>query len=198
VNRAAVVAGAVISMVVLTGCSAQSDARRLVSASDFASAGAWAPESADAVAEASPYEAEVLADGVITAAERSDAQARTGECMRDAGYRYREFDDGTAEMERVDGRPITSVNPSNDVLRGCERRFDRNISYLYNEIRRNPEKRDEAEIAVACLRASGLVDSDYTERSWRADNDTGDFPFGDYDAAAVQRRLDPLGLWRKG
>jgi hypothetical protein len=78
----------------------------------------------------------------------------------------------------------------------CSAVYDSTITYLFNEIRRNPEKRDEAEISVACLRAAGLVGKGYTERRWRAEYDEGAFSFDEWSTDAVQCREDPLGLWR--
>jgi hypothetical protein len=118
--------------------------------------------------------------------------------MRDAGYDLQVADDGTSSLSRIDGADLPEMDVVEAVRRRCAHQFDRSITYLFNEVRRNPEKQDEAKITVACLRKSGLVGRDYTERKWRSENDTGMFSFGDYDPAAVQCRLDPLGLWRQG
>lgn len=168
-----------------------------LSAAAFSAAGAWAQDFADAAGPASAYERSVLADGEITAAEISDAQSRTRACMHDSGYEYTVAEDGTGEAKRLDGKVPSGIDEVNRPLQDCEARFDRSITNLYNEVRRNPEKQDEAEIAVACLRGAGLVGADYSERKWRAEYDSGVFSFNEWAADAVQCRLDPLGLWRE-
>ena len=85
---------------------------------------------------------------------------------------------------------------TNRVLEGCEARWDSSITMLFEETRRNPQKRDEAAINVACLRKAGVVPKSYSERDWRAENDKGVYSFDEYSAEATQCRLDPLGLWR--
>jgi hypothetical protein len=181
----------------VSGCSSDlstADAK----ATPLSAAGPWAQEFGEALAEASDYEEAVLQDGRITSAELADAQARDRACMRDAGYDLQDADDGTSSVSRLDGQDLPATDVVNAVKQRCAARFDRSITFLYNEVRRNPEKQDDAKITADCLRRSGIVDKGYTERQWRAENDTGQFSFNDYDPAAVQCRLDPLGLWRDG
>lgn len=159
-------------------------------------AGLWAPEFAAAIEESSPYEQQILADGVITAAERADALSRMRSCMRDAGYDFRTADDGTSEAVGLWGAPIADSDAVNSARRRCADRFDANVTFLFGEVRRNPERRDDAAITAACLRTAGLVDASYGASDWRRENDTGAFSFDEWAADAVQCRLDPLGLWR--
>lgn len=180
------------------GCAGQSaDEGQAADASEFPAAGPWAEDFAVAVSKASAYERSVLDDGEVSAAEIADAQHRTRACVRDGGYDYRVAEDGTGEAKRLDGTVPSGIEELNAILMQCESKFDVSITTLYNEVRRNPEKQDEARITVGCLRKSGLVGADYSERKWRAENDSGRFSFNEYDPAAVQCRLDPLGLWRK-
>lgn len=187
----------VLATLLMSGCalaraSAPSTPERLPAA------GPWAQEFGESLALASDYEARVLRDGEISAAELADAQARDRACMRDAGYDLQVADDGTSSLSRIDGADLPEAGIVDSVRRRCAHQFDMSITYLFNEVRRNPEKQDEAKITVACLRKSGLVGRGYTERKWRSENDTGVFSFDEYDPAAVQCRLDPLGLWRQG
>ncbi|MFZ7088885.1 hypothetical protein [Curtobacterium sp. RRHDQ10] len=178
---------------VLIGCSGAAD--HGTSSTPTAVGGPWAQEFSAAMSDSSPYEQQILADGVITAAERADAQSRVRSCMRDAGYDFRAQDDGTSEATGLHGKPITDSEAANSARRQCADRFDKNVTYLFGEIRRNPERHDEAEITVRCLRASGVMGKEYTERDWRRQNDTGRFSFDEYSVDAVQCRLDPLGSW---
>ncbi|MBT2502747.1 hypothetical protein [Curtobacterium sp. ISL-83] len=155
------------------------------------------PEFEESLRDASPFETAILRDGVITAAELEEAQERKRVCMLDAGIRWKIFDDGTSEGEPVDGSALGSTEDVNATLQRCSRQFDRSVTYLFNEVRRNPEKQDDATITVACLRDAGVVGADYTERRWREENDSGAFAFNQWDPAATQCRLDPLGLWRR-
>lgn len=118
--------------------------------------------------------------------------------MHDFGYRYTEHDDGTAEAEPTARGSVTDVDDANERMLECSRRFDRNVSLLYDETRRNPEKHDEAEIAVACLRRAGLVNGSYSERRWRSEYDAGAFSFDEWAPAAIHCRNDPLDLVEQG
>lgn len=177
-------------------CSAEPQAHSSDNSS-FSAAGPWAGEFAESVEGASEFEKAILSDGAITPAELEEAQHRKRDCMLDSGIRWTIFEDGTSEGKSSDGGELGPAEEVNGTLRKCSHRFDRSVTYLFNEMRRNPEKQDEAAISVACLRAAGLVDASYTERRWREENDTGEFSFSQWDAAAVQCRLDPLGLWRE-
>lgn len=147
----------------------------------------------------SDYEARVLEDGQVTSAEVEDSHLRVRRCLGDGGLGIVYADDGGFELKALDGRyPKGFFERSDAVLRGCEKRYDNFITFLHQETRRNPHKQDEAKITVTCLRKAELVGKGYTERKWRAENDTGVFSFDEYDPAAVQCRLDPLGLWRDG
>jgi hypothetical protein len=186
----------VMATLLVSGCahdlaSAPSTAQRLPAA------GPWAQEFGESLALASDYEAQVLRDGEISAAELADAQARDRACMRDAGYDLQVADDGSSSLSRIDGADLPATDIVDAVRRECAHEFDRSSTYLFNEVRRNPEKQDDARITVACLRKSGLVGKDYTERKWRSEYDIGVFSFDEYAPGAVQCRLDPLGLWRE-
>lgn len=164
--------------------------------SQFVDAGPWAADFASAFADAGAYERAVLHDGVITSAERADAHTRLAACMRDAGWRWTEHDDGSAEGEPLRSGAATDVEDMSRHLEECSKRWDKNISLLFEQIRRNPAKRDEAKISVTCLRHAGVVGSSYSERQWRSEDDSGVFSFDEWSPAAVHCREDPLGLWR--
>jgi hypothetical protein len=159
--------------------------------SKFADAGPWAEEFADAAV--SPYQVGILADGVITADERADARARTSACMREHGYRYEEHRDGAADMDPLHGQR-ESIEQAMSYWRDCSRRFDHDISMLFDAIRRNPEHRDEDALQVACLRRAGVVGADYTERRWRTEREGDVHSFDEWSPEATRCQLDPLGL----
>jgi hypothetical protein len=96
----------------------------------------------------------------------------------------------------VDSAMVPEANAAACWGQECSKRSDRNISSLFEQIRRNPEKRDEAKISVTCLRRAGVVGSPYSERQWRSEDDSGVFSFDEWYPAAVHPREDPLGLGR--
>lgn len=147
---------------------------------------------------ASDYERSVLEDGVVTPAELVEAQSKKRSCLKDAGYRWDIEEDGTSSLEPISERAVSPTRMLNGVLQECSQRFDQNVTVLFDEVRRNPHREDEARIMVACLRKVGLVDRSYTERDWRRDDDQGVYPFGASSEAFIGCRLDPLGLWRSG
>jgi hypothetical protein len=161
----------------------------------FAAAGPWAEEFADAAV--SPYQVTILEDGVITADERADARSRTRACMREHGYRYEEHRDGAADVDPLHGQR-ESIEQVRSYLRDCSRRFDHDISMLFDAIRRNPEHRDEAALQVACLRRAGVVGVDYTEQRWRTEREDDDYSFAEWSPEVTRCRLDPLGLLQEG
>ncbi|TDN41632.1 hypothetical protein EDF64_11729 [Curtobacterium flaccumfaciens] len=189
-----------LTVVVLSGCAGAPDGTSGADspeAGDYSAAGPWAGEFAEAAAaDLSDYQSRIIEDGEITAAELLEAQARASACMEDLGHRYTTSDDGRSESEPLPGHEDDGVDTVNGYMVRCSGTYDSTVTQLFNEIRRNPEKQDEAEISVACLRAAGLVDRGYTERRWRDEYDAGVFSFDEWSADAVQCREDPLGLWR--
>ncbi|WIB27060.1 hypothetical protein [Curtobacterium sp. MCSS17_015] len=188
--------GALISTA--SACSASRTERGSDGPISLLGAGPWADEFATAISDASDHELAILEDGVVTPKELADAQAKMRECMAEAGYGYRELDDGTAEIQPLDGDEVGQSDAALATKQRCATRFDRSITYLFNEVRRNPEKQDDAEITVACLKKAGLVTKAYSEREWRDEDDKGVYSYDQWAPEAVQCRLDPLGLWRHG
>jgi hypothetical protein len=187
-----------IAVVVLSGCAGTAGTPGPASSIvvDHLAAGAWADDFAEAATGLSDFQSRIIADGQITAAELQEAQARMSACMEDLGHTFTTSEDGRSESVPLPGHEADDIDTVNEYKHRCSETYDSTITYLFNEIRRNPEKRDEAEISVACLRAAGLVGKGYKERQWRAEYDEGDFSFDEWSADAVQCREDPLGLWR--
>jgi hypothetical protein len=198
---ATAIACAAVVAFVFSGCVPTTGPRATAAsaATSLTAGGPWTEEFREALRQGvSPYEAAILRDGEVTAAELEDAHHRVRQCLRESGLDIEYDPDGGFELSSRDGKyPDDFFERSDPVLRACEERYDEHVTMLFEETRRNPEKQDEAKITVACLRRSGLVGEDYTERKWRAENDAGVFSFDEYDARAQQCRLDPLGLWRE-
>ncbi|WP_420363739.1 hypothetical protein AABM26_05295 [Curtobacterium aetherium] len=196
----AIVMAAVVTLL-SSGCARATGPQLTGAASDpaLAHAGPWADEFREALgAGISSYEEKILADGQITTAEVEDVHGRVRACLADAGLGIEYDPDGGFDVLSLDGKyPDDFFDRSDPVLRACEKQYDEYVTMLFEESRRNPEKRDEATITVACLRRAGVVGKDYTERKWRAESDSGLVSFDEYDERAQQCRLDPLGLWRE-
>jgi hypothetical protein len=193
-------------VVVVVACSLSGCAHAEVSPPDHEAsaslrdAGPWKDDFREALAQGvSDYEAEVLGDGRVTAAELEDAHGRVRSCLADSGLDINYDPDGGFELLARSGQyPDRFFERSDPVLRACEQRYDEYVTMLFQETRRNPEKQDEAKITVACLRRAGIVGKGYTERKWQSEYDHGTFSFNDSDPRAQQCDLDPLGLWRDG
>jgi hypothetical protein len=198
-RRAGLAALCVVAIAVVPGCATEKDARETRAGSTpTALSGPWGQEFAEAVADSkSSYERSVLRDGVVTSKELADAHSRMNRCLADADMKITYYEDGGFELgSRDGGEPPGGFESSNRILEACEAKFDRYVTSLYQQTRRNPEKQDDAKITVACLRKSGLVGADYTPKRWQRDYDAQKFPYDEWSAEAKQCEYDPLGLWR--
>lgn len=189
---------AVAAVLVLSGCSPAAETSKSSEAT-LESAGPWAEEFRAALDDGvSDFEFEILADGDVTTAELEAAHERVGRCLADSGLRIDYDPDGGFGLESIDGRyPDDFFERSDPILRRCEQTADEYVTQLFEETRRNPRRLDDAKITVPCLRKAGLVGRDYTEEQWRKDYDADTLPFDETSDAAIQCRLDPLGLWRQ-
>ncbi|OII15836.1 hypothetical protein BIU97_14335 [Curtobacterium sp. MCBA15_009] len=161
-------------------------------------AGPWSDEFKAALDDgASDYEASILADGRITTEEVEGAHEQVRRCLADSSLGITYDPDGGFRLHPFD-REVDEgfFGWSDPILRACEKRYDEYVTYLYEQTRRNPERLDDAEITVPCLRKAGLVGRDYTEQQWREDLDADTLPHFELDDKARQCMLDPLGLWR--
>lgn len=192
------VAALIVAAVCLVGCSA-SDSNES-KASQLSVTGPWASDFQVAHANAkSDYERSVLADGEISAAEYEQSKNHLRSCLGDAGLTITWDTRGGFELGSQSGSyPDDFFERSDPVLQQCESQWAGSILYLYEQIRRNPEKRDEDAMQVACLRSSGLIDETYTKEQWRRDNENDALPFDRRGDAATRCELDPLGLWFGG
>jgi hypothetical protein len=196
VTAAAATAAAVL--VALIGCaSPQSDGTSRPDAAALGLSGPWADAFAEALDESeSDVEKAILADGVVTSTELEQAHDGVRRCLADSGLAVDYFPDGGFELTDLDGdAPDMPFERSDAALRACETRFDSWVTFLFEQVRRNPERLDEGTIQVKCLSDAGLVDPSYGRDDWEADDETGAFPFDTQAEAAQSCLRDPLGLW---
>ncbi|GAA4675187.1 hypothetical protein [Frondihabitans cladoniiphilus] len=178
----------------LTAC--QSPAEERIATPLLGLAGPWAQQFEGAYAEAdSDYERQVLRDGEVTLAEYEQTKERLQQCVGDSGYVITWDDAGGFELgSKSDRYPDDFFEKSDAVLRRCEKRWEGSIRFLYEQVRRNPDRQDEASIVVACLQKAGLVTKTYDSKSWARDNEAGRLPYDERSREAESCQLDPLGL----
>lgn len=196
VTAAAVTAAAVL--VALVGCAdPQPAGTSRPDAADLELSGPWADVFAEALDESeSAVEREILADGVVTSTELEQAHDGVRRCLADSGLAVDYSPDGGFELTDLDGdAPDMPFERSDAALQACETRFDSWVTFLYEQVRRNPERLDEGTIQVRCLADAGLVDPSYGRDDWEADDESGTFPFDTQSEAAQSCLRDPLGLW---
>jgi hypothetical protein len=162
--------------------------------------GPWAVEFQQAYAQAhSDYERGVLRDGTVTAVEYEQTKQHVRSCLGDAGYTIEWDARGGFELGSASGTyPDDFFAESDPVLRSCESRWVGSITYLFEQVRRNPEKKDEAAIQLSCLRRAGLVDPAYSRERLQRDTEKDTLPYDATSDAAQRCAVDPLGLWYTG
>ncbi len=134
---------------------------------------------------------EILADGEITDAEYAQVRGDFARCLEDLGLEVQLSPDGGFTIDDDGGLSETQI--TGDAVPTCEARTVGSVAMLYEQIRRNPEQKDEATIVVACLKDAGIVGAAYTAAEYRRDLDA--YAGLDWDASEVRSCVDdPLGL----
>lgn len=134
---------------------------------------------------------DILADGVITDTEYTELRNSFRRCLEDLGVSVALDPDGGFSV-RADGK-LSEAQVTADAVPGCERKTVGSVAMLYEQIRRNPERKDESLIVVECLKRNHIVAGAYTVAQYDKDiaNQTGI----DWAARDVQRcAQDPLGV----
>lgn len=182
----------------LAGCSGASEPQP--SSSLLAVTGPWASEFQTAYANSkSDYERSVLADGEITATEYEQSRNHVRSCLADSGLTITWNARGGFALGSKSGEYPDDFFERNDpILQQCESKWAGWIPFLYEQVRRNPQKQDEAALQIACLKNAGLIDDTYTKDQWRKDNENDSLPFDARGDTATACELDPLGLWYSG
>lgn len=180
----------------LAGCSSSPPE---TAAQTISLTGPWATEFQTAFANAkSVWERDVLRDGAVSASEYEQSRSHMRSCVGDAGYTITWDERGGFELgSKSEEYPDDFFDRSDRILQGCEAEWAGSIPFLFEQVRRNPDRKDEATIQVACLASAGLVDDTYSAQRWRRDNEQDAFPFDALSDAAVRCAADPLALWLK-
>lgn len=141
--------------------------------------------------ETTPSQKDILADGIITDTEYADLRNRFTRCLEDLGVSVSLDPDGGFSV-RADGT-LSEAQVTADAVPGCERKTVGSVAMLYEQIRRNPERKDESLIVVECFKRNRLVADAYTVAQY--DKDMADQSGVDWLSRDVQRCVqDPLGV----
>jgi hypothetical protein len=133
----------------------------------------------------------ILADGVITDTEYAQVRADFAQCLEDLGLTVVLDPGGGFTIDENDH--LSDAQVTEDAVPTCEETTVGSVGLLYEQIRRNPEQKDEATIVVDCLHDAGIVDSGYTAAEYQRDLDA--YTGLDWDSRDVRACTeDPLGL----
>lgn len=185
----------------LSGCADTGDASRAVGGQDapppVASAPAFDGPWSDwftrvyQAGDTTPEQRDVLADGVITDAEYVGLRNRFRQCLEDLGVAVALDSDGGFSVQ-TDGK-LGESQVTTDAVPGCEKKTVGSVAMLYEQVRRNPERKDESLIVVDCFKRNHIVASAYTVAQY--DEDIADQTGVNWSSGDVRRCVqDPLGV----
>lgn len=134
---------------------------------------------------------DILADGIITDTEYAGLRNDFTRCLEDLGVSVVLDPDGGFSV-RADGK-LTEAQVTTDAVPGCEKKTVGSVAMLYEQIRRNPERKDESLIVVECFKRHHIVAVAYTVAQYA--KDLADQTGVNWSADDVQRCVqDPLGV----
>lgn len=141
--------------------------------------------------DTTPAQRVILADGVITDTEYADLRSSFSRCLDDLGVSVALDPDGGFSV-RTDGK-LSEAQVTADAVPGCEKKTVGSVAMLYEQIRRNPERKDESLIVVECFKRTHIVAGAYTVAQY--DKDIADQTGVDWSSAEVRRCVqDPLSV----
>ena len=166
--RVAVAIAVAVAGCDLTGCSSEgalpgSDSSAESVSSESPGSG-WADVLRSAYDEATAEAVrEALSDGSISDLEYAYFQQQIIDCLSGLGVKAQWADDKSLEYTKPPGVPITEISR-------CNKENGLEIIALRDAMARNPQKLDENEIIVDCLRRAGAVDSSFTPEMLASEN----------------------------
>ncbi|MFB9955602.1 hypothetical protein [Cellulomonas denverensis] len=161
--------------------------------------GPWAEDFAAAHRSATTGEQrQMLADGVVSDAEYAQVREAFAQCLAEAGYAVTWTANGGFTLDA--GSPDVPEELVQERVESCDVEHRGSVDYLYEQVARNPENLDEAEIMAACLVRRDVVAPSFSADDYRRWYDTqgGLLPFT-VDERTGERvfdecNADPLGL----
>jgi hypothetical protein len=188
---------------IVVGCAAASDSPRPPTAQTRPSEntvgdipefeGPWSDLFANVYSSntATEVQREILADGVITDAEYTQLRGDFKQCLEDLGLTVEIYPSGGFAVD--ENGNVNETQISEDAVPRCEQRTVGSVALLYEQIRRNPDQKDEATIVVECLKRNDVVGASYTPAQYKRDLDA--YTGLDWNSTAVRTcAQDPLGI----
>ena len=162
---------AAVAALLLVGCSSHQAAPTATTSAD-----PWRSDVLRAMSKAtSPFERQVLQDGVISRAEYEEAIRRYVACMKAHGVNM------GAEMTALGYYQYNSVGYDQAVDDRCNVGTKAMIEPLYVDRLQNPNKADMRALEVACFVRKGLAAQGYTVAQWKVDRLSQKPPFSTND-----------------
>ena len=186
---------AAVATAVLVGCS-EAPGSVGISADGVPSfEGPWAAALAQAwLDSATDEQRAILSDGLVSDAEYAESRQGLVECLAGFGATATMGPYGTMSIEPGG---LTDTELNDRILPDCEGQTVGEVAFLYEQMARNPQNRDEAELMVECLQDADVVGPAYTVGQWLVDSETQT----GLDWADPRIRdcgLDPLGILSGG
>lgn len=161
--------------------------------------GPWAEDFAAAHGSATTEEQrQMLADGVVSDTEYAQVREAFARCLAEAGYAVTWAANGGFTLDA--GSPDVPEDLVQDQVESCDVEHRGSVDYLYEQVARNPENLDEAEIMAACLVRRDVVAPSFSAADYRRWYEThgASLPFT-VDGRSGERvfdecNADPLGL----
>jgi len=137
--------------------------------------GPWAAELDSAYHKAcAQVDRDILADGVISAAEIQELTAQYTQCLVNLGFTNVHMNpDGSGSMTAPAGKNMSEMESSAQPCRCATGWFI--VGPLYQGMRGNPQNIDIPTIMAECLVRVGVVPAGYTAAKYMADGDSGLF-----------------------
>ncbi|WP_030148874.1 hypothetical protein [Mycetocola saprophilus] len=159
--------------------------------------GPWAEEFARSYRDAPDDRIrEILRDGVITDAEHAEVEQTYRSCAAERGVHISDVRfDGSSNYEWDSS---ITVDQAHTFETECSiSSGDASVSSLWYAMRRNPDRADENEIVLACVKRVGALDDNFTLEHWNASSYEEKLQAldGADDSAEVfdSCRIDPFG-----
>lgn len=134
---------------------------------------------------------QILSDGVVDDSEYAELRDSFRQCLEDLGIAVTLEANGGFSVT-VQGT-LSESQVTQDAVPGCEKRTVGSVAMLYEQVRRNPERKDEFAIVVDCLKRDGIVGDSYTVAQYA--KDIGDQTGLDWNSTEVRTcAQDPLGV----
>lgn len=140
---------------------------------------------------ATAHQRQILSDGRITDAEYVQLRDDFQQCLNDVGLKVELYANGGFAVD--ESSHLSDSQVTEDAVPNCENKTVGSVAMLYEEIRRNPDQKDEATIVVDCLKRRGVVGEGYTPAEYQRDfEEHSGLRWSSTDVRNCSQ--DPLGL----